>query len=187
MESTGKKVIPKRQYELYGTNGAVQFHLSKSRDDESSDKYTLETWDLFIEAAKVLPNNPKHYDWSKGKKIQMAIGLTDLGILLNGFRTGFKGVDPKTITEQEPKGQPYKYELYHDPGKGTASEGAVVRRLSIAPGQRYGYKLSISQAIKNNGTVERVDVEIPLDDKQMCVLKVLLERAVVMIAGWLEY
>lgn len=179
-------LVKNRQYPLYTKSGAAQFKLQKIRDFQcnhrNDSEHTAECkysegWWLFVDAAKAKPNADRQYDWDK--KIVLRLSLPDLGVFLNGFRTGFKGTNPKN-------GEPLKFNIYHDPNKGTSSEGMTSKGMSITPGAQYGYLLNFSQSMRNGAEAEKRDVMVPVTDEQMIILRILFEQAVTLIAGFYD-
>jgi hypothetical protein len=181
-------LIKNRQFPLYTKTGAAQFKLQKIRDymcDHRNDgqhtadcKYT-EGWWLFVDAAKAKDGSDRQYDWDK--KIVLRLGLPDIGVFLNGFRMGFKGVNPRKPTE------PMEFKIYHDPNKGSAGEGQISKGMSIAPGSSYGFIFNFNQSMKgSSGEPEKRNVMVSVTDEQMIVLRVLLEQAACLIAGFYD-
>lgn len=181
-------LIKNRQYPLYTKAGAAQFKLQKIRDymcDHRSDnlhtadcKYT-EGWWLFVDAAKAKPGQDRQYDWDK--KIVLRLGLPDIGVFLNGFRVGFRGKNPRKPEED------LKFNIYHDPNKGGQGEGQTSKGMSITPGAQYGYIINFTQSIKGSGAdAEKRDVMVSVTDEQMVILRVLLEQAAILIAGFFD-
>jgi len=180
-------LIKNRQFPLYTKAGAAQFKLQKLRDytcDHKTEKdhtpeckYT-EGWWLFVDAAKAKPGQDRQYDWEK--KIVLRLGLADIGVFLNGFRMGFRGKDPRHL------GEDLKFNIYHDPNKGSATEGQTAKGMSIVPGKDYGFIMNFNQVMKVGGVVDKRDVMVSVTDEQMTILRVLMEQAVIMIAGFYD-
>jgi|GEM_PF-4443581 hypothetical protein len=180
-------LIKNRQFPLYTKAGAAQFKLQKIRDymcDHRSDnlhtadcKYT-EGWWLFVDAAKAKTGADRQYDWDK--KIVLRLGLPDIGVFLNGFRVGFRGKNPRRPDEE------LKFNIYHDPNKGGAGEGQTSKGMSITPGKEYGYIINFNQSIRNGSETEKRDVMVSVTDEQMVILRVLLEQATILIAGFFD-
>jgi hypothetical protein len=163
-------ILRNKEYALYSKGSAAQFKLRKLVDKIDENKSEENYW-LFVEAANVLPGQRK-FDWEN--KCNIRLGLADLGIFLNGFRTGFKGDK--------------KCEIFHDPGKGSATEGFETKAMAIQPGASYGYQLVFRYNKKADakGPEKKVNVAVPVSDEQMVILKILLERSVVMLAGFYD-
>lgn len=169
------KVIRNNQYDLYSKSAACQFRLQKLEDAIGEDKSKV-AYHLFVEAANAKAGEDKppiHYDWDN--KVSLKISLTDLGVFLNGFRLGF---DPAKNGGKD-------FELFHDPGKGGSTSGQKVKTMGMRKGQQYGYQVYFRQTEKVSGQEDKkVSIMVPVRDSDMMVLKLLLERSVVMLAGF---
>lgn len=169
------KIIRNNQYDLYSKSAACQWRLQKLQDNIGDDKVKA-GYHLFVEAANAKPGEDKppiHYDWDN--KVSLKISLTDLGVFLNGFRLGF---DPAKNGGKE-------FELFHDPGKGSSTSGEKTKSMGIRKGQQYGYQVYFRQTEKKAGQEDKkTSIMVPVRDSDMMVLKLLLERAVVMLAGF---
>lgn len=159
-----------RSFNLYGLRSCVQIKLFKSKEGEPI---------LMLEAANALPQagaNAK-YDWNN--KIKFSIGEPDILTLLNGVRCGFNPEKNKNS-----KGEPKQFQLYHDPGKGSASEGQTSKSLTITKGANYGFMLNINQKVKveTEGN-KNISVGIGVSDAQMIGLRLVLEKSFLYITG----
>lgn len=181
-------LIKNRQFPLYTRTGAAQFKLQKIRDyqcDHRSDnlhtpdcKYS-EGWWLFVDAAKAKEGQDRQYDWDK--KIVLRLGLPDIGVFLNGFRMGFRGKNPKDPSKD------LEFKIYHDPNKGGSGEGQISKGMSIVPGKDYGFILNFNQSMRSaSGEPERRNVMVSVTDEQMIILRVLMEQATCLIAGFYD-
>lgn len=167
-------IIKNRQFDLYSKSAACQFKLQKLSDAIGEGK-SKEAYHLFVDASNAKPGEthpPIHYDWEN--KISLRLSLTDLGVFLNGFRLGFD------TTKNGDK----DFELFHDPGKGSDTNGQKTKVMGIRKGAQYGYQVYFRQKEKKNGEEKTTSVMVPIRDGDMAVLRILLERAVVMLAGF---
>jgi hypothetical protein len=167
-------IIKNRQFDLYSKSAACQFKLQKIADPIDEGK-TKEAYHVFVDASNAKPGEDKppiHYDWNN--KISLRLSLTDIGVFLNGIRLGFD------VAKNGGK----EFELFHDPGKGSATNGQKTKVMGIRKGQQYGYQIYFRQKEKVNGEDKSTNVAVPIRDSDMAVLRVLLERAVIMLAGF---
>lgn len=167
-------IIKNKQFDIYGKSAACQFKLQKLSDDIGEGR-TKEAYHLFVDASAAKPGEDKppiHYDWEN--KISLRLSLTDLGVFLNGFRQAFD------ITKNGGK----EFELFHDPGKGSATTGQKTKVMGIRKGKEYGYQIYFRQKEKITGEDKSISVMVPVRDGDMAVLSLLMQRAVVMLAGF---
>lgn len=166
------KIVKNRQFNLYMKSAAAQFKLVQFTDKVDEERSELNYY-VLVDAAKAIEGKDKAYDWKN--KVVIRLGVTDMGVFLNGMRVGF---DPAKNVNF--KGEAKPFEIFHDRGKGTATEGQHTTAMSIAKGQSYGYMLSFR--MKDNGTT--LSFAVPLGDEQLVVLKLLFEEAVKLMAGF---
>lgn len=140
-----------------GQNGALQFDLTtlhRSRRDIGA---------VFLSAAPCTGNNI--YDWDN--KINMALSLSDISIILNTFRAPpAPGADGES--------------LFHDKFKGSDREGQIITKLTIKRTERGGWRWGLGR--KERGEWRYVNV--PISDGETIEIRALLERAVIRVLGW---
>ncbi len=170
-------VVKTRQYNLYTKSAAAQFRMSKMRDIIKRDPVVAEEgWHLFVEAAKATGVEAKPYDWAN--KIVLHLSPADLGTFLWGFKTNF--------THTDHRGKPTKFEIYHDPGKGGATEGQRVKSMGFEKGKEYGYMLNFRGTTKVDNAPVTQSFTVPVKEDQLCVLRILFEEAVKLVTGFHE-
>ncbi len=174
---------------LTGKYGAVQFNLQrphyycpicKKKDFESVLPKTCTGYEdaqhkptemqsregcIFLEIASA--TGPNEYDWSKEKKITMALSITDMSKLLFTCETG---TDCK---------------IFHDPGAKSALQGKVAKTLnaSCTSGDiQNGLMLSVS--MKEQGKQESIKHTVPLDGSETKMLSVFLRGALLSSLDW---
>lgn len=166
-------IIRNKQFALYTKGAAAQFKMTKMYDDIGDDK-KMEAWFLFVDAAKVLSEtggqSVRNYDWKN--KVTIRLGIPDIGMFLNAIRLG---CDPE-------KNGGKKFEIYHDPGKGSANEGKVAKAMGLQKGQSYGYMINFREK-KGDQTNS---FAVPITDEQLIIFKLLLERAAILITGFYD-
>jgi hypothetical protein len=164
-------IIRNKEYRVFSKSACAQFKLRKIKDDLGGGK-SIENYWLFVDAANSKGTGDKTFDWEN--KVTVRLGLTDVATLLLGFRNSFKG-EKKT-------------ELYHDPGKGSNTEGQEVKVMGIVPGEKYGHMLYFRYTKKAKGTdpEKKINVTVSLTDEQMIILKLLFERSVIMLTGFYD-
>lgn len=169
MEATQQE-FKKREIAFYGSKGATQFKLG-----ETKDKNPL----FLVEAANVIEGQDKAYNW-KNDKVTISLSPVDLMTLLNGIRLGFDKT--KLVAAGIPENKA-TFDLFHDPGKGSATEGNVVKSLSINKGQQYGYLLNIGQKVR--GTPDKITkVNLALSDANLIGLRIIFEYALLVLTGF---
>lgn len=174
------------QYAVYkgmsGKFGAAQFnfqpaHFYKDRDKDFTGKFALDAqgklledqgWKqregaVFIEVAPPLGGNK--YDWEQGKKITMALSVTDMGKIVHHLSSG---------TECK---------IMHDPGAKTATQGAVKKYLNLSSPEGImtrGTLLSLSQ----DSGGDKNNVTVPLSPDECIVVRQLLLTAISRALQW---
>lgn len=170
-----RKLVKNRQWEIYGSKGAIQLKLAWTEyDDKKKDDIKHGEYVVFLEAANVLDPATKKGDW--GNKISMALSIPDLGFLLQGIKHDF--------TQTDRFGKPINFQLYHDRYKGTAQEGQLVTTAGIAKGKEYGYTFTVSKKSKDGGEARTQNVMVPLTEWQLIVLTELFKNAIVLEGGF---
>lgn len=166
-------LIKNKAFKIYSKGAAAQFKIAKLVDDAGQDKkgnaLQQESYVVFVDAAKSLGTSDKTYDWKN--KISIALGMADLAMFLNGFRLGFD------LTKL-PEGK--KFEIFHDPGMGSPSKGQISKAMGITKGKDYGYMINFRQKAGEQSN----SFSVPTDDGNMCILKLLFEEAVKLMAGF---
>jgi len=165
-------IVKNRQFNLYMKSAAAQFKLVQFTD-KVDDKRSELNYYVLVDAAKAIEGKEKAYDWKN--KIVLRLGVTDMGVFLNGMRIGFDGAKELNF-----KGEPKTFEIFHDRGKGGPTEGQHTTAMSISKGQSYGYMMSFR--MKENGV--STSFSVPLGNEQLVILKLLFEEAVKLMCGF---
>jgi hypothetical protein len=172
---TERKLVRNRQWEIYGTKGAVQLKLAWTEyDDKKKDDIKHGEYVVFLEAAAVLDPATKRGDWAN--KISMALSIPDLGIFLQGIKHDF--------VQNDRNGKPINFQLYHDRYKGTPREGQLVTTAALAKGMQYGYTFTVSKKSKEGGEARAQTVMVPVTEWQLIVLEELFKAAIVLEGGF---
>jgi hypothetical protein len=154
-------------YKLYkgvtGRFGAFQMDLTplhRSKKDIGA---------VFIQMAPTTGKN--EYNWEQ--KITFACGISDIAKMLEATVGSF----PK---DKEGIQQDY-VDIFHDTHAGTENKGQLTKSLRISK-DKEGRGLFFNLSQKENGTSRNVNV--PISNGELLIMKALLERAVVRILAW---
>lgn len=144
-------------YRIYkgmgGKQGCFQFNLVPAYKGTRKDEGAV-----FIDAAPAIDKNT--YDWKN--KIIFALSVTDIGMVLTGFRQG-------------------KFDIYHDPDAQTDKRNTRGKRLSLESGEIPGtFFLRLTEKAGENTK----KVNISLQSHEACILMGLLEDAMPKMLGW---
>jgi hypothetical protein len=135
-----EKIQRPLQYAIYKGKGAFQFQLGKAYSGKR------EKGAVFIDAA---PSKGKRsYDWDN--KITFALDAGDIGQALTGFKKG-------------------KFKLIHDPHAQTEKQGAIMKVLTLAPGNEGTYYLKLTE--KKGDELKEANVSLqPHEARVTCEL-----------------
>lgn len=126
---------------------------------------------IFIEMAPATGRNV--YDW-ENQKVKFAIGITDIGKLINFF-TNTK----QYVTENDPNVA--KVDILHDKNAGTANKGKDIKILSISKTKgRDSFFFGIAK--KNGSSYDNISVPIAADEA--IVMLELFKAAVSAMLAW---
>jgi hypothetical protein len=162
-EKTVKRVL---KYEIYKTKGAFQFKLAPAwtiRDRQSGN--LRDKGCIFIDAAPSVGER-KYGFKDDTKKITFALGVTDIGQILTGFKLG-------------------KFNLVHDPGAQTEKRGQIVKQFSMWKGNNDddGLPTFFIKLTQESGG-QKKEVSIPLKAYEVRILNELLAAAIPRILYW---
>lgn len=158
-----------RQFAIYSKKSAAQFKLATTKEGEIL---------LLVDAANAFEGQEKKFNWDE--KVTISLGEPDILYLLSGIRKDFDKT--KNINF---KGEAKEWEIFHDPGKGSATEGQKVKTLSIVRGTSHGYMLNLGQKMKQaSGDPKITKVTVPLGEGQLIGLRIILEKSFLYISGF---
>lgn len=168
MKNTGEVFKP-RQFSIYSKRSAAQFKLAQTKEGDIL---------LLVDATNAFEGQEKKFNWEE--KVTISLAESDILYLLSGIRKDFDKTKNVNF-----KGEAKEWEIFHDPGKGSANEGQKVKTLSIVRGTTHGYMLNLSQKMKQ-GTAEPklTKVTVPLGEGQLIGLRIILEKSFLYITGF---
>lgn len=151
-------------YAVYKGKGAIQFNLKPAqlpREPVEGKIPVLEEGKIFVEAANA--TGSRQYDWSK--KATIALGVNDIGKILQGFKDG-------------------EANLIHAKYAGTERAKEHFSSLKISKGQD-GKSFLWSFTIKNQTEPEKnTNVSVFTDLAETRVINNLFEGAIEKLLGW---
>lgn len=146
------KVYPE-PVKFHKRTSQLQVHLKKPYTKVVNDREEISRGCLFFEIANAVAGSDR-MDWDN--KINMKIGVTDIGKILAGLKSGSE------------------IKIYHENGQGNSA-------LNIATGQQPGtYSFNFSKKVGED--LKRANIYLNTED--MNVFMILLQSGLPQMLGW---
>jgi len=161
------------KYIVYKGSGVARFSISPpvftSEEIGLGRVYKIQSEGaVFLEMAP--SNGQNSYDW-QNRKLNVKLGLADLGKILFYLDSGFRNSE--------------KISLFHDPNKGKEGEGQTTKNIELRRPTQQSPNFLLSAVERKDGKSNSVTV--PISPDEATIIQILLREAVKVVVGWTQY